>query len=139
MPKFRFAFQRVLEYRRMQESWSKDAFLEMKRCRLAAELVAEKILQERDKAMLRLPRNIEEMKTLDFYFERLQCEYENQQSVISLLLEDEAHAHEEWIEARKRLKAMERLHDMALSEYLKAEAKKDQKQLDEWTNSRRAA
>lgn len=139
MPKFKFAYKRVLEFRRLQESWAKDALLEVMRCRRVAELVAEKILQERDKAMMKLPRTIEEMKTLDFYFERLASEYENQLSVISILVDDESRAHTEWVDAKKRLKAMERLHEIALAKHKAEVARAEQNDLDEWANFRRAA
>ncbi len=123
----------------MQECWAKDAFLEARKRRLMAALDAERILDEKNRAQYRLPRNLNEMRTMELYLDKLECDYENQMAVVHILANDEQTAHAEWIETRKRLKAMERLYEIAKAEWQLAEDRKAQKDLDEWAALRRAA
>lgn len=139
MAKFRFAFQRVLEYRELQEGWAKDAFLEARSRRLQAEAEADRIVDLIDKTEHRLPRDLQEMKTIESYIEKLSIDLENQRSVVAILIADEESAHAEWVETRKKLKTMEKLRELAREEWALEQSRAEQRELDEWTSLRRLA
>jgi flagellar export protein FliJ len=131
MRKFRFRLQRVLEYRALQEEWAKEAWLEARALRIAAQQELEKTIQEKRRAECILPTSVEEMQALDLYLERLEDEIEAQEAIVETLRQDEEKCHGEWIEARKNLR--EKAYELWQLESARAE----QKALDDWSNARR--
>jgi flagellar export protein FliJ len=137
MRKFRFRLQRVLEYRALQEEWAKEAWLEARALRIAAQQELEKTIQEKRRAECILPTSVEEMQALDLYLERLEDEIEAQEAIVETLRQDEEKCHGEWIEARKNHEALQRLREKAYELWQYESARAEQKALDDWSNARR--
>ncbi|GIV01810.1 MAG: hypothetical protein KatS3mg015_0640 [Fimbriimonadales bacterium] len=137
MRKFRFRLQRVLEYRALQEEWAKEAWLEARALRIAAQQELEATIEEKKRAELILPSSVEEMQALDLYLERLDDEIEAQEAIVETLRQEEEKCHGEWIEARKNHEALKRLREKAYVAWQEEAARAEQKALDDWSNARR--
>lgn len=139
MHKFRFRFQKVLDYRMMLEESAKEAY----RLARAASLEAENKFQEMRKKLadaLKTPgETIEEMMIWETYIERLEDEIEQQITLMEIRKKEEAAAFENWGEARKSRKSLQKLYDIAKEAWAKEIEKTEQKQLDEWTVLKRGA
>ncbi|MCH8273673.1 MAG: flagellar export protein FliJ [Armatimonadetes bacterium] len=138
MRKFEFRLQRVLEYRELQEGWAKEAYLGAQAARLRAEDDLAKLRGRREDALLTSAPSLVEIRDLDRYLSRLEDEIEEQKSVVEILKADEEKALHEWTEARKNLKALQKLRDSAQTEWQRQADREEQKSLDDWTSMRRA-
>lgn len=139
MRRFSFRLQKVLEYRALQEQWAKEAWLEARSLRFAAEMELQRAIREKARAELILPANVEEMQALDLYLEKLSDDIEAHRAIVDTLLLEEQRAHDEWVEARRNHEVLCRLRDRAYKEWELAKSREEQKALDDWTNSRREA
>lgn len=139
MRNFEFRLERVLEYRRLQEGWAKDALREAQAALAESERALERILDERESALTQDPKSVEGLIDLESYVTRLEDDAEAQRNVIAILAEEVEKARQEWIEARRALQTMERLREREYQQWEAELAREEQKALDEWTHSRRPA
>ena len=139
MRKFAFRLQRVLDYRELQEGWAQDAFLEAKASRISAEAELADIEDRRERAHRSHSPSVEHMRNLELFLAKLTDDIEAQESVISILKGEEEKAHQEWLEARKNRKALDKLKEQAEDEWRKGIEKEETKLLDDWTSARRPA
>ncbi|MFM9872798.1 MAG: flagellar export protein FliJ [Fimbriimonadaceae bacterium] len=73
------------------------------------------------------------------YNQRLEDESRAILTTIGVLEDEEAKAMEFWIDAKKEVKALEKLRDKAEEEYALEMNRKEQAELDEWAVLRRSA
>lgn len=139
MVRFRFRLQRVLEYRAMQEEWAKDAYLQAKARRIKADADLDDIQTRRSEAQSVQARTVQQRRTQEDYLSRLAEEIEQQKSLIQVLSGEEAIAEQEWLEAKRNHEALAKLREAAEEEWAKQAEQEEQKGLDDWTSSRRAA
>jgi len=139
MKKFTFRMERVLEYRRLQEGWAKDAYIEARAARLDAEATISALHERRDEAISKVPNTIEDRQALDRYLLQLEDEEGTQKHIAGILAEEEANALTVWQERKQELEAMVKLKEKAKEEYDLEANRAEQAELDEWTTTRRAA
>ncbi|MBN9503577.1 MAG: flagellar export protein FliJ [Armatimonadetes bacterium 55-13] len=139
MKKFKFRLQKVMDFREAMESLAKDAYLDARAQRLEAEAVISSI-ESRRLEMLREPcTTIDAHQAIEGMMVRLDDEVRAQYTVISVLQEEEAQALQHWQNAKKEYEVLVKLHEKAIEEYRKEEGLEEQKELDEWSVTRRAA
>jgi flagellar export protein FliJ len=138
MPKFTFRLQRLLDYRRLQEKWAKDAFLAARARRLEAEEARNCIDAFRDELLSCGQSDLRSRIALESAVNRLDDEQRAQESVISILSDEESGAREAWVKSRQDGEALDKLREMALDEWKTDETRREQAELDEWSTTRRA-
>lgn len=139
MARFKFRLERLLEYRRLQEQWAKDAYAEVVSRKNQVEHEVE-LLQKKVKfAATSRPCAVDERISLNNYFERLDDEIRGQQVLVSMLAEEAETALSKWHEARKDAEAIDKLREADLAEWTLEETRREQSELDEWAVLRRAA
>lgn len=136
---FEFRLQRVLDYRRLVEGWAKDAYLDTRVRRLEAEADLHAIEARRQEILRQNPSSVDELLGLERYLVRLQDEERAQQTLISILVQEEETAQMNWIEKRKEAESLERLRTEHLAEWQYEADAEEQKALDEWAVTRRKA
>lgn len=136
---FEFRLQRVLDYRRLVEGWAKDAYLDTRVRRLEAEADLHAIGARRQEILRQNPGTVDELLGLERYLVRLQDEERAQQTLISILIQEEETAQMNWIEKRKEAESLERLRTEHLAEWQYEADLEEQKALDEWAVTRRKA
>ena len=65
MAKFKFRLEKLLEYRRLQEKWAKDAYLATVARRVEAEVEIESLKRRRNLATGSRPCALDELVSLD--------------------------------------------------------------------------
>lgn len=139
MRKFEFRLQRVREFRHSVEAKLKAEYREVQLRVAEAEALLEHLRATRELAAQDRPRTIEGLKTLQAYLARLDDDAVSQEAIIAILKNDEELARTNWLEAKKEAKTTDQLYETAMSEYLTEENRQEQKDLDEWSNTRRAS
>lgn len=139
MRKFSFRLQKVLDFREAMESLAKDAYLDARSKRIEAEAVILHIEERRAELLAEPCSTIEVLQAIDAMMIRLDDEVRAQKAVISVLADEEEHALGEWNRAKQEYKALLKLHDKALEAYQKDADHEEQKNLDEWATTKRAA
>lgn len=139
MRKFKFRLEQVLNYRVLQETWAKDAFLAAKRARLSAEEKVAKLAKKHSMAQSKTCSKLEDRVALEAYLSRLTEEISAEQAIADILLAEEEKARSEWTTAKQNRQALTKLKTAAEIEWAKEQALQEGKQLDEWSSSRRAA
>lgn len=139
MAKFKFRLEKLLEYRRLQEGWAKDAYL----VALARQHEAESLLAStetrKSRAMASHPSGLDERRSLDSYLTRLDDEIRAHEAAISVVTDEAVAALEEYQNAKKEASVIEKLRETRLAEWKLAQSRKEQADLDEWATQRRAA
>lgn len=139
MRKFTFRLEKVLEYRRLEEGWAKDAYRQAQAARLEGDAALARIGERRLEQLAQPVLSLAERRNLESMLERLDGEEEVQRAVLAELMEDEARAYTDWIERKQDLQALEKLRARAYDEWLLQSNRKEQEALDEWSVLRRAA
>lgn len=139
MSEFQFRLQRVLEYRAMAEGWAKDAYLEARAARLEAVAGLEKIERQRGDLLKKPADALDARLAMQACLDKFEEDERQQNIVIEMLEMDEAKRKDEWTEARRELQVLEKLRETALAEWTLEENRREQKELDEWSVTRRAA
>lgn len=139
MKKFSFRLQKVMDFREAMESLAKDAYLDARARRLEAEALIVNIETRREELLQEPCLTIEVHQTIDAMMIRLDDEVRAQTTVINVLIDEEQHALSEWHRAKQDFEALVKLSEKALGEYHKLADQEEQKELDEWSNTRRAA
>lgn len=139
MAKFNFRLEKLLEYRRLQEKWAKDAYLEALGRRNEIEGQIEAAKRRKSTAMATHPAGLDELISLDAYFTRLDDEKRALESALAVVA-DEADVYlQEFQVAKRETAAIEKLRETALAEWNLEQSRKEQAVLDEWATQRRAA
>ncbi len=139
MKKFRFRLQRLLEYRAMAERWAKDAFLQTRADRLAAEAERSRLTAKQAELLRRDWRTLDQRKALEAAIAKLDDLRAQQSAAIAILAQDEEARREDWMAARRELEAMRKLRELALERWETEAGRKEQAELDEWALLRSAA
>ena len=139
MTRFRFRLQKVLEYRSRLEKDAKDAYLDARAKRLAAELDLLCIQQRREQILAEPSEGLDGRIVLELYLFRLDQEERCQVLVIEALETEEESLRLQWIERRREHEAIEKLRNHAFGDWTLAVDRKEQSELDEWAVLRSAA
>ena len=139
MKKFSFRLQKVMDFREAMESLAKDAYLDARAKRLEVEALVANIETRRQEILSEPCTHIDALQSIDALMIRLDDEVRAQQAVISVLTDEEEHRLAEWTRAKQEFEALVKLRDKALGAYQKEVELEEQKELDEWATSRRAA
>lgn len=139
MRKFTFRLEKVLEYRRLEEGWAKDAYRQAQSARMEGDAALARIGERRVTLLAQPVLSLPERRELESMLERLDGEEDVQRSVLAELMDEEAKAYTDWIERKQDLQALEKLRARAHDEWLLQANRKEQEALDEWSVLRRAA
>ena len=96
MSKFRFRLQKVLEYRETIEQRAKEAYLDARANRLEAEVVSAGIEGRRSEVLAKPADDLAARQAIETMMLKLDDDQRTQQSVITILHEEEAKAMAEW-------------------------------------------
>ena len=137
MPAFAFSLQRVLEYRRLEEEWAREAFRLARDARLEAEEELER-LRTRRAGLVGYPcPTLAVRQDLEACHELLDRDEESAQNRLALLVNDESRAIDEWTACRVAAEALAKLRESAFAEWQREEGRREQAELDEWAVMRR--
>ena len=136
---FKFRLEKLLEYRRLQEKWAKDAYLEVMVRKFEAEAEIESIKGRREIALRSSPSALDKLVSLDTYLTRLDDEQRASETAESVILTEVELALDEWNETKTQVGAIEKLREAELAEWTMNENRREQSELDEWSSQRRAA
>lgn len=136
---FKFRLQTVLELRLEALDEAERAYLLAKSKRDSAEVDLLAIQQLRSDQIKKPVGDIQSRLSSQAYQARLEDEYRAMQSAIAVLQDEESKLMDAWIEARKEVKAVEKLRENALAAYQKEQDRLEQLALDEWATMRRTA
>jgi flagellar export protein FliJ len=136
---FKFRLQTVLELRIEALDEAEKAYLLAKSKRDNAETDLLAIQQLRTEQVKKPVGDIQSRLSSQAYQSRLEDEYRAMQSAIAVLQDEEAKLMAAWIDARKEVKAVEKLRENALSAYQKEQDRLEQIALDEWATMRKTA
>jgi flagellar export protein FliJ len=139
MRKFSFRLAKLLEYRQLQEKWAKDDFLSCRAKRIEGESEIERLKSERIKSMQRSYATLEERKAQQNYANRLEDDRRAVESAVAVLAGEEEVARQKWLKVRKDAEALEKLREKDFELWSLEERRQVQKDLDEWTITRRAS
>ncbi len=137
MPAFVFSLQKVLDYRRLEEGWAKDAFRAAQDARFEGEAAVERIRDRRKACVARPDPTLAERLDLEAYHAALDREETAARERLTTLEGKEAEAREAWRDRRVSAEALAKLREAALDEWKAEEARREQADLDEWAVLRR--
>lgn len=139
MASFRFRLQKVLEFRAKLEAESKRTFLAKRSEVVAIENEIAQTRARRLEALTRPRASLDDYLLLEADLIRLD-DVERQQNVVLSVLNDEAEALRlAWTRHKQELEAIVKLREKAHDEWMHAETRREQAELDEWAVLRRAA
>jgi len=136
---FKFRLQTVLEYREMQESWAKDAYLDARAARVSAEDIVLAIRTKRGEMIESTPSEINARRNLEWMLIRLDDQERDQNHVVSVLGVEEMNALAAWQNQKRDLETLVKLRDNELAEWNLEENRREQRELDEWAVMRHSA
>ncbi len=139
MRKFSFRLAKLLEYRRLQEKWAKDEFLSCRAKRIEGENEISRLKDQRMQAMQTTYKSLEERKAQQIYANRLEDDKRSVEAAVAVLAGEEEVARQKWFRVRKDAEALEKLREKDLELWTLDERREVQKDLDEWTITRRAS
>ena len=138
MARFAFRLRKVLEYRELQESWAKTAYLEAQQARLKgdAELA---LVAERRSGLLAYPTmSVADRIALEHSLFALDDIEHQQKLALQVLLQEESVALSVWQEKRRDGEVLRKLRERAYDEWSLEQGRLEQAALDEWAVLRRA-
>ena len=133
MRKFRFRLESVLRYRRRIEEMKESAFARAHRNRLIAQArEAELVCTRQTMSNRELGVDLDTRRRRELYLTRLDEMIAAQRQLVGIVVRDEEVAREEWLAARREVKALEELEARALRRHEAEAAREEQHDLDEW-------
>ena len=132
MPAFVFSLQRVLDYRRLEEEWAKEAFRLARDARTEAEEELAHLRRRRGLLVAHAAPTVGDRMDLEACHAAMDRDEESAQNRLALLANDEARAAQEWQGCRVAAEALARLRESAHEEWAREEARREQADLDEW-------
>lgn len=139
MKKFNFRLQKVLEYRRLQEEWARDAYLDARTSRLEAEMSLIEIGQRRNEVLRRQADTLDGLRTLEIKLKKLDDKEIEQQIVVNVLFNEEEKALSTWTEKKIELELLQKMYDKEFAQWQREADRSLQRELDDWALRRRAA
>ena len=139
MRKFTFRLAKLLEYRRLQEKWAKDEFLSCRAKRIEGENEIARLKDKRKQAMQKTYPTLEERKAQQVYTNKLDDDKRAVEAAVAVLAGEEEMARLKWLKVRKDAEALQKLEEKDLALWSLEERRQVQKDLDEWTITRRAS
>ena len=139
MAKFKFRLEKLLEYRRLQEKWAKDEFLACRAKRIEGENEIDRLKDRRMAAFGKTYGSLEERRAQEAFAGRLDDERRAIEAAVAVLAGEEEIARQKWLNVRKDAEALEKLKEKDQGLWSVEEERKVQRDLDEWTITRRAA
>ena len=136
---FEFRLQKVLEYRERLEGFAKDAYLDARSSRLAAEATLLEIRGRRGNLLECTATDLDSRRALEATLLSLDDQERAEKLVLNVLIGEEETAMTAWIFAKRELESLVRLREAALKEYELEQNRQEQKELDDWAIMRRAA
>ena len=137
MPAFAFSLQKVLDYRRLEEGWARDAFRAAQAARFEAEVDLEKLRARRQSFVADPNPSLDQRRDLEACHAALDRDEASARERLAAREADEAKAREEWRACRVSAEALAKLREAALEEWRKEEERREQADLDEWAVLRR--
>lgn len=137
MPSFAFSLQRVLDYRRLEETWAQEAYRLAQAARIEAEEAVERIRERRQSLADHPSPTLAHRMEIEAYHVALDREEESARNRVALLTSDETRSAEEWRACRSAAETLEKLREAAYVEWQRDEARREQAELDEWAVLRR--
>lgn len=139
MRKFKFRLAKLLEYRKLQEKWAKDEFLSCRARRIEGENEIQRLKDQRAAAMQRDYGTPEEKLAQQNFAARLDDDMRAVEAAVAVLAGEEEVARQKWLKVRTDAEALEKLKEKDQALWSVEEQRRIQKDLDEWTITRRAA
>jgi flagellar FliJ protein len=139
MRSFRFRLEKLLEYRRLQEKWAKDEFLSCRAKRIEGENEIDRLKQRRAQAMRTTYPTLSERRSQEAFASRLDDERRAVESAVAVLAGEEEVARQKWLSVRKDAEALQKLREKDHELWTIEEQRRVQRDLDEWTITRRAS
>jgi flagellar FliJ protein len=139
MRKFKFRLAKLLEYRYLQEKWAKDEFLSCRARRIEGENEIQRLKDQRISAMQTSYATLDERLTQQNYAARLDDDKRALEAAVAVLAGEEEVARQKWLKVRTDAEALEKLKEKDQALWTVEEERRIQKDLDEWTITRRAA
>lgn len=139
MAKFKFRFEKVLQFRSDAAEAAKRGFMEARARTLAQEAEKVKILERKSETLKRGGGGLAERLSLMAFVDRLDGETTEQDIVLGVLRDEEEAARQKWITARQEFEAIEKLRANQFEEWNLKLLAEEQKMLDEFAIMRRGA
>jgi flagellar export protein FliJ len=139
MAKFKHRLEKLIEYRRLQEGWAKDAWMEAQAARIEGERARDQAwarYRREQRAMTGDPRAQMEQA---LYVDRLAGEAAAEEAALGVVISEEEIARRAWLQARQDAEALEKLREKAREEWRREQDRREQAELDELAVLRRAA
>lgn len=138
MAKFSFRLAKILELRRMEEDWARDAYMECQARRIVAEHERDRMIETMNRPIA-AGQSMTDLMALQAYRERLEDEVRAAAAAIAVLENEEESAKETWLERRRDAEALQKLRDKEFAEWMLEENRREQRDIDEWAVLRRAS
>jgi len=139
MAKFNFRLEKLLEFRRLQEKWAKDAYLESRARRNEGEIAIEEVRMRRFEVLRSSATSISSLRQMESYLMRLDDEEQASIAALGVLEDEEREARDAWIFAKSESEAIQKLREQAYADWKRDELRREQNELDEWSVMRRTA
>lgn len=139
MKTFKFRLQKVMDFREAMESLAKDAYLDARAQRLEAEAVILNIEARRKDLLTEPCTSIESHQAIEAMMIRLDDDVRAQIAAIAVLRDEEEQLLQDWHKAKQEYEVLVKLRDKAQEAWQKESDLEEQKELDEWSVTRRIA
>jgi|GEM_PF-1324334 len=139
MRKFIFRLQRVLEFREVTEQKAEDAYRAAQARRIESEQGRVRFGDLRQAALRTVCDNVDQMKSLERYIERIDDEERAHEVIVALLVQEEAMARQVWLDRRAEAEAMRKLRQHAREQWQLDADRAEQAEMDEFAINRRRA
>ncbi len=137
MRKFKFRLESVLKYRQEERDQARNLYIEAQQRRFEMDDQIREVEQVR-KENLRGPANdLPSRLSLQSWVDNLDNQQHQFQVALEILLQEEEHAMQVWIERRQEAEALEKMRARQLQEHLLEVARFEQNELDEWATMRK--
>lgn len=137
MAKFKFRFEKVLQFRSDAAEAAKRGFMEARARTLEQEAEKARLLEQRAETLRRGGQGLTERVSLMTFVDRLDGQTTEQDIVLGVLRDEEESARKKWIKARQEFEAIEKLRANQFEEWNLKLLAEEQKMLDEFAIMRR--
>lgn len=139
MAKFKFRLQTVLDYREMEEAWAKDNYRTKQVERIEIENEIANVERKRLEVLEQPWSTLIERQSAEDVASRYTDEKRGYTAALSIVLQEEAKALDEWVERKKDAEILRKLREKAELEHRQLMEKREQAELDEWATLRYAS
>lgn len=139
MHRFEFRLEKVLKVRQAAEQEFKEAFKAARQATKAMEHEIDQLDNQIERLMVTPYEQISDKVLADSHVICLKDERTSKLAALSILEQEGERAFDRWQKAKQDTEAVQKLRENAMLEYRQEVKRWEQKQLDEWTSSRRNA